>query len=247
MTNNKSVLVERSFKRRPLVAELLVAMRSASPDERLTVTESIGNFSGQSTCAVRDWIPQLEGVAKRQADGYFTVGEAAQLLADAHADLSVKVMISRMAVAKIGEPLRRLVRGSDLLPSLEGAVFREELDLVKVDDVDEWLASQGVPYRLAALCPLEESAPQSTRGQVPGQRESAEQRQDRRLSRFQQLGGLMKRVPGAWNVDVSGDRRGKLAELVKEEKAARRPRSDRKDISADLAAAAERQQTIGKA
>lgn len=87
--------------------------------------------------------------------------------------------------------------------------------------------------------------PQQPAAQV--QRESPEQRQNRRLDRFQALGGAMKRVTGAWHVDTAGDRRGKLAELVKEEKAARRPRSDRKDVSDDLGAAAERQRATSKA
>lgn len=84
------------------------------------------------------------------------------------------------------------------------------------------------------------AATTSTENQPARPVESSAERQDRRLARFQELGGVLKRVPGAWNVDTAKSKRGALAELVAEEKSALRPRSDRKDISADLNAAMER-------
>lgn len=82
-------------------------------------------------------------------------------------------------------------------------------------------------------------------GADPAQRpqteqQRAEKRQDRRLARFHELGGKMKKVPGAWNVDTENGTRGALAALVKEEKAAKHPRSDRKDVTSDLQAAMQR-------
>jgi len=76
--------------------------------------------------------------------------------------------------------------------------------------------------------------------QPTSEKARAEQRQERRLSRFQELGGKMKKVPGAWNVDTKNGTRGALAALVKEEKTARHPRSDRKDVTSDLQAAMNR-------
>jgi hypothetical protein len=162
------VRVQRAFARKALASELLEVLRKEPLDENIIVTEAIGSCSGQSTWPIREWIPHLQAIAERQARGYFTVGEAAQLLTDANCSIDVKDMIGRMREAKIGTPARRLVRGPHMLPLLDGAKFREFLDLVKVEDVDDWLSSLGVPYRLAALCPLPVGSTGSLLVQVAG-------------------------------------------------------------------------------
>lgn len=68
--------------------------------------------------------------------------------------------------------------------------------------------------------------------------EPPEARQDRRLFRLRELGANF--VPHGEGWRVSG-RRGALADLIKEEKAAGRPMSDKTDIRKDLKAAAERE------
>lgn len=93
----------------------------------------------------------------------------------------------------------------------------------------------------ATLSPIKTGASPSDSALKPiSEQARAEQRQDRRLSRFQELGGRMKKVPGAWNVDTVNGTRGALAALVKEEKSAKHPRSDRKDVTTDLQVAMER-------
>jgi hypothetical protein len=67
-----------------------------------------------------------------------------------------------------------------------------------------------------------------------GVTEDVSSRQSRRFARFRALGGDMRRAGNGWQ--CSG-RRGALAELVREEAAVGRPRSDRKDIRCDLIAA----------
>ena len=71
----------------------------------------------------------------------------------------------------------------------------------------------------------------------PPQEETPEQRQDRRLARLHELGGSMKQVGTSWRTQGT---RGLLAQLLKEEKAAGRPMSDKSDVRQDLIAATKR-------
>lgn len=69
-------------------------------------------------------------------------------------------------------------------------------------------------------------------------KESPQERQQRRLNRYFELGGKLARVNGdTWH---TRGREGALADLVREEKAARRPMSDRKNVKDDLNAAMSR-------
>lgn len=69
-----------------------------------------------------------------------------------------------------------------------------------------------------------------------GSAESAGDRQRRRLLRFRELGGEMRQAGTGWQCI---GKRGALAALVREEKAASRPRRDRSDVRNDLIAATE--------
>jgi hypothetical protein len=151
-----AVKVQREFTRKPVAAPLLDAIREVPPDESIVVHETIGGYNGQGVAPARDWLERLKEVVKRQEQGYFTVGEAAQMLADANPSVDAKDLIERMASACVGnvQTRRRLIRGADLMPLVDGKEFREFMDLVHVEEVDEWLSrSMGVPYRLGPLVP----------------------------------------------------------------------------------------------
>jgi hypothetical protein len=69
-------------------------------------------------------------------------------------------------------------------------------------------------------------------------RELPEQRKDRRLERFEAIGGrLAKTRSGSWKMV---GRKGALADLAREEQTARNPRSDPREVSRELKAAAQR-------
>jgi hypothetical protein len=78
---------------------------------------------------------------------------------------------------------------------------------------------------------------EGTNTSEPLQGEAPEQRQDRRLAWLQALGGCMKQEGKSWRTMGS---RGLLAQLIKEEKAAGRPMSDKTDVRNDLIAATKR-------
>ena len=116
----------------------------------------------------------------------------------------------------------------------------------------EWAKRQGidVPQGLVAAVeahaletPAETAMPILASPSLAGtgtQRESLEARQLRRLERLRALEGVVERTPGAAWVQSKTGRRGALADLVKEEKSAKHPRNDKKDVTDDISAAAER-------
>lgn len=145
------VRVQRRFIRTPLVAQLLHQFRNEPQGEIVTVQENIGSYEGEAWQTVGKWVLQFEEIAKRQAAGYFTVGEAAQMLADAYA-LSAKDLLKRIALAQVNG--RRLVRGPDKMPLSDDSQVREYRDLVKVEELNDWLAAIPVEYRVE-LTPTE--------------------------------------------------------------------------------------------
>lgn len=140
------VRVPRLYVRTPLAAPLLAQLKALPQDEGVTVQSAIGTFSGQGSAPARQWVESLESDVLRQAAGFFTVGEAAQMLADEHPALSVKDLVERITVAQVNG--RRLVREPNRMPLSEERQIREYLDLVKVEDLNEWLAQCGADYRL---------------------------------------------------------------------------------------------------
>lgn len=127
---------------RPLAVDpTLLALK---PTDRVIVHSAIGSFSGKSWGPAKDYIEVLEQTIARQKDGFFTVGEAAQVLADSRSDIDVKDMIRRIGTATVNG--HRLARNPNRLPLLAEKNFREDLDLVKVSDIDLWLTDLGTGY-----------------------------------------------------------------------------------------------------
>ena len=103
-------------------------------------------------------------------------------------------------------------------------------------------ATGPIPSEPAAeLQPVPEEAPDRT-GAVEqdgnADREHSHARQDRRLERFEQLGGAMRKAGDSWH--SNGGRPGALADLAREERERSRPMADRSDVRRDLIKAIER-------
>ncbi len=90
------------------------------------------------------------------------------------------------------------------------------------------------------LAILQRDACQAFGFEVSDENETKEQRQDRRLARFYELGGLLREAGSG--VHTAG-RRGALSDLVKEEKAAGQPWRERADVKRDIEAAFKRRET----
>lgn len=223
-----------------LVGPLLDAMRDIDPEENVTVVHEFGSFPGRESMPARDWISSLEKVVALERDGFLTIDAAAQLLAEAYPQTRTLKTISQLAVASVGThpQARRLARDPALFPLPEKAVAREDIDLVKVTEVDEWFSSQGLPYQIQPLCSVLHSS--SVAPPEHQSLEATDQRRSRRLARFHELGGRMRKVGNTWQTDPRAGRRGALAQLEREEKATDRPSAGNKEIRIDLAAACDR-------
>lgn len=130
------------------------ALQAMDPAERVEVRSAIGSSSGRARLTAHDYIAQIQTTIRQQAEGFFVVDYAAQVLADSRPGIAVKDMIRRMSVATVNG--RRLVRGSDRLPLLDGSVFRAFMSLVLVADVDQWLDEQRAGYRFPKAAPGDE-------------------------------------------------------------------------------------------
>lgn len=92
--------------------------------------------------------------------------------------------------------------------------------------VDRWAAATEAPD----VQPL--PARTEPANECAARTEPAIDRAARRLARLREFGGDMREAGSAWHCT---GRRGALADLVREEKAAGRPRSDNRDVRRDLA------------
>jgi hypothetical protein len=175
-------------------------------------------------------------VAQRHALGHFTPAEAAQALADAHGVDAVE-LINQMRGAHLdGDLTTRSPRTR--MPRRKGDRFLPTTDHVLLQDVDVMLERLGVDYRFPQQTKL--PTKQTATGFGSGSNashdpaEMPEARRSRRLARFTELLGEIRRAGDAWQLC---GRRGALADLVREEAAAGRQRAKRQDVTRDLHAA----------
>ena len=98
----------------------------------------------------------IEEVIARQAEGFFTVDEAAQVLAQSRAGTSAKQWAMRMRRAQRADvPAERLmIRDGTRLPMGPGETGRDFCDLVKSEDIDEWLQRTGAGFAFPGVAPL---------------------------------------------------------------------------------------------
>lgn len=197
---------------------------------------------------------------ERQVKGFFKLSEAAEILSESCVGANGQAIPSE----HFANDMREAFFSGAL------AFFNERLTLMNPKNEDEtlifgsygetttpqainaWLESTGSPHRfpdaVGMPAPLVDAAPapqaspepvQAAPAAVPSETERPEARQNRRLSRLRDLGGNYV-YRGNWMTDHKG-KRGALARLEREERAAGRPMSDKSDIRKDLQAAAERE------
>ena len=142
------------------------ALLELDPGTTIKVVDSIGTYSGVAWCPAGQYKEVLEDIIKRQADGFFTVGEAAQILKEVHADLDIETMVARMYGASMDG--QRLVRDAgDRLPLSPDSPKREFANLVYSPDINQWLDEQRAGYRFpdaAAVASVQ--APANAGGKV---------------------------------------------------------------------------------
>jgi hypothetical protein len=134
------------------------ALLALDATARVKCTDNIGGTDGVSLTTAGDYRAEIEARIKRQAEGFFTMDEAAQIVADSRPGISVKDMLAQMT--KAGDNGQLAIRNyGSLLPTLDNEKIREWLNLVKAWDIDAWLESCGVAYRFPQIATAESSPP----------------------------------------------------------------------------------------
>lgn len=124
------------------------------PDEAVVSSER--SFGTHLLCTrepAKDLRADIASIIDRQAEGFFTLHEAAQVLADGRPDLNLKpgVLAQEMLVAHAEGRLR--IHGADTRKPLQSGDKRPRasLDLVRRDEIDAWLKGEGRGYQFPAV------------------------------------------------------------------------------------------------
>lgn len=148
----------------PLPVFKLTARPLCVPLELLTLASTteirVIYYDGHGNSKASDYIEQLQGIIDRQAKGYFTIHEAAQILAEAVPGVKVKEIIEKMLNAFKNKEFR--IRNPDSKISLDKGNFneiREYRELVKSSDIDTLLSEEGVDYRFPDATPASQATP----------------------------------------------------------------------------------------
>lgn len=93
----------------------------------------------------RDFIEESQKIIARQADGFFTVAEAAAILAESSAGGDAPGWREKMYAAWHTGDL--IIRDTTRTKKTPNATKRDFMDLVKESDLDVWLEKDGAGYR----------------------------------------------------------------------------------------------------
>lgn len=169
------------------------------PERQVLFHELPGLMTGCGIGRAFEVVARVEEQIARQASGFFTLAEAAHILANANAGCDVRDLIQRMMAAIVGRTAeapkgRRLPRelGSKL-PVLEGADSFTFLWVASPEDIDEWLAGTEMraPYRFPKAT---EAEPPQAINRV-SQTEAKEAREDARLVHCEARGLVFDKDP----------------------------------------------------
>lgn len=222
---DKKTLPTFEIQARPLcVPPELVAM---APTTMIKVIGALGGGNGYTTKTAADYVQELQATIARQAKGYFTVEEAAQVLADSNpGEVEAKPIVQQMihdfhSVDAFQKPKLLIRNTGDKFPPLNKNEVRPYIHLVRAGEVNKWLQDDGHDYRL----------PETPARVVTDQAgDEGTQDPERRLAALRALGGTVKYQNCGWK--FTG-----ITKLVESEKG--RPRSDVKTIRSDLKEAAQ--------
>lgn len=184
-------------------------------------------------------VQMLQAIADRQTSGMYHLNEVAEIISSARGssfDLTVSALQGAIRSNALRYRNARSLLPIDRPPDFESHLEADEDGewVLRAEDIDSWLEAEGVSYRLGEL---------ASTGSVSAP-ESKTTREDRRLARFQELGGRVVKAFNRNNVESEKvEPRGILAQLAREEQEAGRPYSDNSDVGKDVRAAAARQRS----
>jgi hypothetical protein len=153
------VVTEFTTSARPLrVDPALLALDATA---QVKCADNIGGTCGMNWTTAGDYRAEIEARIKRQAEGFFTLKEAAQVLADAQPGIDAKNLTLKMRGAFDKKKL--IIRdGNDRFPVLGALSIHDHRYIVKAYDIDAWLESCGVAYRFPQVATAESKAQSDT-------------------------------------------------------------------------------------
>jgi hypothetical protein len=121
-------------------------LRDLPPDSGVQYINNVGGRSMQGPVEAKGVIESVADVITRQATGFFTLNEAAQVLADSRLNLKAHAMKDLMLKAWKDDKLP--IRD----PSHNGPVsgirsISASSDLLSLQDINSWLTSEGMGYQ----------------------------------------------------------------------------------------------------
>ena len=115
-------------------------------DARITYEHSIAGQRGSGMTNAGDYREVMRETIARQAEGYFTLNEAAQVLADSRPGLDPMDTVKRFRLAHAKGELP-IHHGRSRFPLEVGETIRDFLDLLEEAELDAWLrASAGYGF-----------------------------------------------------------------------------------------------------
>jgi hypothetical protein len=129
---------------------------SSVPKEEVVYFEHKVRPYTSGTMQASELLRDIGETIARQTEGYFTLNEAAQVLAESRPDLDPLEAIKGFRKAREAGRLRAYHgdKGKGRFPLEQGAATREHLDLLKAAELDAWLL-ESVGYGFPAAAPLE--------------------------------------------------------------------------------------------
>jgi hypothetical protein len=200
---------------RPL--EVPAALLALPDDARVSYEHNIARQRGSGITNAAEYRESIRDTMARQAEGHFTLNEAAQVLADSRPGLDPMETVKRFRLAHSKGELP-IHQGGSRFPLEVGETVRDFWDTVEVSELDAWLRAS-VGYGFPVALPVPPSAAPASEIETPKQRRA--------------------RLLQMHDAEVSAGRgRGALARITEIEKRTR-PTADRSNIGKEIRKARE--------
>lgn len=200
---------------RPL--EVPAALLALPDDARVSYEHNIARQRGSGITNAADYRESIRDTMARQAEGHFTLNEAAQVLADSRPGLDPMETVKRFRLAHSKGELP-IHQGGSRFPLEVGETVRDFWDTVGASELDAWLRAS-VGYGFPAALSVPPSAAPASAIETPKQRRA--------------------RLLEMHDAEVSAGReRGALARITEIEKRTR-PTADRSNIGKEIRKARE--------
>ena len=195
---------------RPL--EVPPALLALPDDARVSYEDNIARQRGSGITNAASYRESIRDTMARQAEGHFTLNEAAQVLADSRPGLDPMETVKRFRLAHSKGELP-IHQGGSRFPLEVGETVRDFWDTVEVSELDAWLRAS-VGYGFPVALPVPPSAAPASEIETPKQRRA--------------------RLLQMHDAEVSAGReRGALARITEIEKRTR-PTADRSNIGKEI-------------